>query len=591
MNSPNPLIDDRVVDFLLHDVLRVEQLSALPAFAEHSRESYDLFLGTVRRLARRVLYPAYRPMDAAPPEFHEGRVQVHPKMREIFPQLAALGLSTATAPVEEGGQGLPRVVATTAELYLSAGNVAACCYLSLTASAARLIEAFGDAYLKTTFLPPMNEGTWTGTMALTEPHAGSFLGDLKTAARPLGDGRYAITGSKIFISGGDHDLTENIVHMTLARIEGAPPGTRGLSLFAVPRLRPEGGQLVPNAVTTAGLVHKIGWRALPSVILNYDEGCVGWLVGREHQGLAQMFQMMNEARLMVGASGVATASAAFQESLEYARTRIQGQRPGGTAQVAIIEHPDVRRMLLRQKAIVEGGLALVLTTARLLDLAAHDASEGLRQRARSLVEILTPVAKSFPAEYGFESTTLALQIHGGYGYTTEYPPEAWMRDQKLNSIHEGTTGIQALDLLGRKVGMLGGGLPVLLDAMGETTRRAAAAGVPAAHLEAFAAATSEVQGLTTELLTRRAAGRVEDVLGMSTDFLTLFSIWVIAWQWIDQEAAALEVFARGSRPEFLEGTCVTAAYWLTTELPLVPTLAARCRQGPGTFLHAQPAWL
>jgi butyryl-CoA dehydrogenase len=590
MNAANPLIDDRVVDFLLHEVLHIEHLSSLPAFEEHSRESYDLFLGTVRRLARRVLYPAYRAMDAAPPEFHDGRVQVHPKMREIFPQLAALGLSTATAPIQEGGQGLPRVVATIAEMYLSAANVGACGYLSLTASAARLIEVFGDAYLKETFLPRMHEGTWTGTMALTEPHAGSFLGDLKTSARPLGDGRYAISGSKIFISGGDHDLAENIVHMTLARIEGAPAGTRGLSLFAVPRLRPEGDALVPNAVATAGLVHKIGWRALPSVILNYDEGCVGWLLGKEHQGLAQMFRMMNEARLMVGASGVATASAAFQESLGYARTRLQGPRAGGGPQVPIIEHADVRRMLLRQKAIVEGGLSLVLTTARLIDLSTQAATEDERRQAAALVELLTPVTKSFPAEHGFESTTLALQIHGGYGYTTEYPPEAWLRDQKLNSIHEGTTGIQGLDLLGRKVGMPGGGLPVLLTAIEQTTQRAVAAGVPAAHLEALAAATAEVTALTADLLARRAAGRVEDVLGVSSDFLTIFSIWVVAWQWLDQVAAAHEVFARGERPEFLEGTCATAAYWFTTEVPLIATLAGRCRQGPAPFLNARPGW-
>ena len=331
----------------------------------------------------------------------------------------------------------------------------------------------------------MYDGEWTGTMALTEPHAGSSLAEITTRATPRPDGRYHVRGSKIFISGGDHDIRPNIVHMTLARIEGAPSGIKGVSLFAIPKLRPEGDDLVPNDVHTTQLIHKIGWKALPSVALNYgeDDDCIGWLIGEPGAGLKYMFQMMNEARLMVGADGVATASVAYFAALEYATTRRQGRsisNPSATSSAPIIDHPDVRRMLLRQKAIVEGGAALLVQTGLYADHAAAGPTQQ-RPRAAGVLDILTPVAKSFPAEWGFESNSLALQVFGGYGYTTEYMPEAWLRDQRLNSIHEGTTGIQGLDLLGRKVVARGGeALRALLEDVHQEVERA----TPHAHLRA-----------------------------------------------------------------------------------------------------------
>ncbi len=333
----------------------------------------------------------------------------------------------------------------------------------------------------------MYGGRWTGTMALTEPQAGSSLTDVKTRATPAADGHYLVQGNKVFISGGDQDLTENIVHLTLARIDGAPPGIKGVSLFAIPKKRLEGGKLVDNDVHCAGAFHKMGWRGVPSIALNFGErgDCRGWLVGEPHRGISYMFQMMNEARLMVGMNAIATASVAYFESLEYARTRPQGRRLSSkdpkSPQVPIIEHADVRRMLLRQKAIVEGALSLGVQTARYADLAAHAGTPEDKRRAFLLLDMMTPVVKSFPAEKGFEANVLAVQVHGGYGYTSEYLPEAWMRDQKLNSIHEGTTCMHSMDLLGRKVvADQGSALRILGEEIAAATKRAASAGVDSA---------------------------------------------------------------------------------------------------------------
>ncbi|MCH9685632.1 MAG: acyl-CoA dehydrogenase, partial [Deltaproteobacteria bacterium] len=453
MSEANPLVDDRDIEFLLYDVHDAEALAGLPAFAEHDRETFELFVSSARRLAREALWPAYRVMDENPPKLEGGRVRAHAVMHEIWPRMVDLGLLAVTRPESVGGLSLPLLVSTAADAYLMAGNLSAFGYVGLTRGAAHLLEAFGSEQLRERFMEPMLEGRWTGTMALTEPQAGSSLADVTTKATPTGDGHYRISGAKIFISASDHGITDNVVNMTLARIEGAPAGTAGISLFAVPQRREQDGGWIDNDVSVAGAIHKIGWRGLPSLALSFGErdDCHGWLVGPEHRGLACMFQMMNEARIMVGLNAVATSSVAYHQSLLYARGRPQG-RPIGVKDpaqppVAITQHADVRRMLLRQKAIVEGGLSLVMQAARWADVAAHgDGPE--RERAAALLDFITPIAKSFPAERGFDANALALQIHGGYGYSSEYLPEAWLRDQKLNSIHEGTTGIQALDLLG-----------------------------------------------------------------------------------------------------------------------------------------------
>jgi butyryl-CoA dehydrogenase len=598
MPSQNPLVSDRAVDFVLYELLDVPSLCRLPWFRDHSRETFDLFLRSARRLAREELFPSYRPLDEAPPVLRDGKVKVHPRLREIYPRLAELGVLSATRPAEVGGQQLPHTVATAAGLVLMAGNLSAFGYVGLTAGAAHLIESFGSEELRRTYMERMYAGEWTGTMALTEPQAGSSLADVRTRARPAPEGHWLVDGAKIFISAGDHDLAENVVHLVLARIEGAPPGVRGISLFCVPKLRPEGGRLVPNDVRVTGLIHKIGWKALPSLALAFGEegDCRGWLVGEAHHGLSHMFQMMNEARLMVGCNGVATASVAWHESLAYALSRPQG-RPAASRdptrpQVPIVEHADVRRMLLRQKAIVEGGLSLLLTAAFQADLAAHAEDPGERARAQRLLNLLTPVAKSYPAEAGFESNALALQIHGGYGYSSEYLPEAWLRDQKLNSIHEGTTGIQGLDLLGRRaMAGEGEGIRLLLAEIARAAERARRAGVDPDWAAAVERAGQRMAELTLHLGGLGAGGDVEGMLLHSADYLQALSLLAVGWQWLRQAAVASEGLRRDpARGDFYRGKLCAAQYFLETDLPDVERLAALCRSGEDSYRRMRPEW-
>ncbi|MDQ3033454.1 MAG: acyl-CoA dehydrogenase [Myxococcota bacterium] len=582
----NPLVSDRFVDFLLHEVLDVSSLCALPAFAEHERETFDLWIGACRKVAREVLFPSYRAMDEAPPRLEGGRVIVHPRMRAIWKELVDLGVIAATRPAEVGGQRMPLAVSTLASAYLMAGNLSAYGYAGLTTGAAHLIEAFGDAALRETYMAPLYEGRWTGTMTLTEPQAGSSLADVQTRATPTSEGHHLLRGAKIFISGGDHDVTENVVHLVLARIEGAPAGTKGISLFVVPKRRPtEDGTLVDNDVTISGVIHKIGWRGLPSVALALGDAneCRGWLLGAPGAGLRQMFQMMNEARLMVGVNAAATASVAYQESLAYAKERTQG-RPLGVdptrAPVPILEHADVRRMLLRQKAIVEGALCLLGVAARYADLSEHSIDPAERERSKLLLDLLTPIAKSFPSERGFESNALAVQIHGGYGYSSEYLPESWLRDQKLNSIHEGTTGIQGLDLLGRKV-VAGGGAAImaLRDAILADVALAEAKSVDPERLRALRAATERVVALTATLGARGASGDLDGMMGHSADYLELASILVVSWMWIRMSA-----IVAGRDDPFARGIEHAARYWIATELPRVDTLAALCESAERSYL-------
>jgi alkylation response protein AidB-like acyl-CoA dehydrogenase len=596
--AANPLLDDRDVAFLLDEVLDIARLTRLPYFADHDRDTFELVISSARRLARDVLFPAYRTLDETPPRLVDGRVVVHPKLKEIFPQLLDLGIVVASRPHEVGGQQLPLTITTLASVYLMAANLSAYAYLGLTQGAAHLIEAFGDQALQDEYMARMYRGEWTGTMALTEPQAGSSLTDVQATATPTADGHYLINGSKIFISGGDHDLAENVVHMTLARIKGAPPGIKGVSLFCVPRLRRDGGQLVDNDVSVAGVIHKIGWRALPSLALNYGErgDCRGWLVGEPHKGIGYMFQMMNEARIMVGLNAVATASVAYHESLAYARTRPQGRpvtaKDPAAPQIAITGHADVRRMLLRQKAIVEGGLALLARTSFYADLAHH--GEGAeRERAGLLLDLLTPVAKSFPAERGFEANALAVQIHGGYGYSSEYLPESWLRDQKLNTIHEGTTGIHAIDLLGRRAVAKGGAaLMAFLEEIAATCGRARDAGVPAAWIDGLDRARGVVASLTQEL-GARGMRDPEAMLLHASDYLDLFATVAIAWQWLELAAAAQRglVGGRADREGFYRAKLAAAQYWIATELPRIDHLAALCRSGEDSYGALDPDWL
>jgi len=599
MAASNPLVRDRDVEFLLYEVHRIHDLCALPAFAEHGRETFDLFLRSAAKLSREQLFGLFREMDEHAAELRDGRVHTHPKMGELYAAMAELGLLSAGRPEAVGGAMLPQSVTVVAYLYLMAGNGGAVGYSLLTAGAAHLIESFGSEALRETFMAPMYAGEWSGTMSLTEPQAGSGLGDLTTSATPIDAqaGVYAIRGNKIFISGGDHLFLDNIVHLTLARRVGDPEGVRGISLFAVPRMRPgdgDGDELVFNDVHTSQLVHKIGWRGLPSLGLSYGENddCRGWLVGEPCKGLRYMFQMMNEARLLVGANATATASAAYHESLAYARERTQGRRldrrDRAAGPVAIIEHPDVRRMLLRQKAIVEGAMSLLVAVAGYSDRAEQGEDEAERTRSRLVLDILTPVVKSFAAERGFESTSLAVQIHGGYGYSSEYLPELWMREQRLNSIHEGTTGIQSLDLLGRKVVAEGGkGLMALAEDIRVDVEQARRIGVDEELCDTVKIELARMTGLTQVLGARGVGGDVVGMLAHSADYLVLFSNLIVAWQWLRMAAAASAALGErldDASNDYYRGKIEAARYWIRTDLADNARLAVLCESAEDSYL-------
>jgi alkylation response protein AidB-like acyl-CoA dehydrogenase len=587
------LFDDRDVDFLLYDAFDAESLCRLPYFSDHSRQTFDLYLAAARKLAREVVFPTYKPMDQFGSRFEDGGVRVHPAVRELLPRFAELGILNAPRPADVDGQQLPSCVSSFAAAYVMAANLSAFGYCMLTSGAAHLIETFGSSELQERYMRPMYAGRFTGTMALTEPQAGSSLADVQTRAQPTAAGHYLMSGNKVFISGGDHDAAENIVHLALARIAGAPAGIRGVSLFAVPKKRLEDGALVPNDCRAAGVFHKLGWRGIPSIALNFGEDgdCHGYLVGEANRGIEYMFQMMNEARINIGIHGVATASVAYRTSLDYAATRLQGRVPGAADPVPIIAHADVRRMLLRQKAIVEGGLALVLATARYQDLSQHADAAADRGRAQVLLDLLTPLAKTFPAERGFESNTLAVQIHGGYGYTSEYLPEAWLRDQKLNSIHEGTTGIQSLDLLGRKVIKTEArSILVLREEIDATLTRARAAGVSEVACDAVSGAIGEVLALSQELVAR-AHREPEAALRHSVDYLEALAITVIGWMWLLSAAVAEERLKRpGADVDHCEGKRCAADYWFRTELPRVYTLAELCRSNDDSYARMKSEW-
>ncbi|MFV8750851.1 acyl-CoA dehydrogenase [Nannocystaceae bacterium ST9] len=613
MAASNPLVRDRDVDFLLDEVHDVLGLCSLPAYADHSRETFSLFLTSAAKLARERLFPLFRAMDEQPAQLIEGRVRTHPQMAGLWDRMVELGLLTATCPAEVGGAQLPHAVSVLGYLYLMAGNGGAAGYPLLTSGAAHLLESFASPAVQDAFMTRMYAGEWTGTMSLTEPQAGSGLGDLTCKASPI-EGRaevYRISGSKIFISGGDHDFRDNVVHLTLARRVGDPAGTKGISLFAVPRLRPVGGdltRLLPggdgalefNDVHTTQLVHKIGWRGLPSLGLGYGENgdCLGWLVGEPCRGLTYMFQMMNEARILVGANATATASAAYHEALAYARERTQGRRLARAGApdhgpVAIVEHPDVRRMLLRSKAIVEGSMSLLVATARYHDVALHHGDPGERERAQLILDTLTPIAKTFPAERGFEVTTLAVQIHGGYGYSSEYLPELWMREQKLNSIHEGTTGIQSLDLLARKVVAKGGrALELVSEEIRVDVEQARAAGVDDELCQTVKIEVARVGGLTRLLAGRGLQGDAVGMLAHSHDYLVLFGNLILAWQWLKQAGAACRALGNHLEPDvadYYHGKLEAARYWIRTELADNARLALLCETGEDSYLKIPEA--
>jgi butyryl-CoA dehydrogenase len=584
-------MSDRNLRFLLFDVLGLETLTGYPHFAEHSREVFDLVLDTALKMGRDLLWPHFQAMDKNPPELVDGRVRVHPMVRDYMRECGEGGWIGARAPYEMDGQQLPITMIAACKFIFSAANYSATVYPMLTMGAAHLIEAFGTEELKRTYIPKMFAGEWQGTMALTEPQAGSSLSDLSTSAEPTDEGYFRIKGQKVFISAGDHDGVDNVVHLMLARIKGAPAGVKGISLFVVPRFRPEpGGALVFNDVNTAGIFHKMGYRGAPITQLSIGENddCRGFLVGEPHRGLSYMFQMMNDARIEVGMGAAAKASAAYYASLEYARERPQGRpitaKDPTKPQVPIIEHADVKRMLMFQRAVVDGSLGIILQCGMYSDLAQVCEGED-KEKYALLLDLLTPVAKTYPAEMGVQAVSQGLQCLGGYGYCDEFPLEQLYRDIRIDPIHEGTTGIQGLDLLGRKVMMKGGRAFQYFTAEVRTTL-AAAAGEPeltacAARLEELLSRLEEVTGHLAGLALQ---GEVERFLADATLYLEFFGITAVAWQWLKQGLAVCRGLAAGASGQealFYQGKLATMRFFYHYEVAKTRGLAQRLMEADG----------
>ncbi len=591
------------LDFLLYDWLDVGTLAERERFADHSRETFDAVLDTCERIAREKYAPFNRLVD-----MEEPRTVTEPdgSLRVILPQAshdafaayAHSGMLSAAQAYEEGGMQLPFTVESAANAFFSCASISINASL-LSVGNANLLLAHGTPAQKTVFARAQLEGRWAGTMCLSEPQAGSSLSDIATRAEPDGDDygsdplgpRYRLRGNKMWISNGEHELTENIVHLVLAKIPDADgklvPGTRGISLFVVPKrlVGPDGALTgARNDVALAGLNHKCGWRGTPNTLLNFGEGrfavgqggpygggagAVGYLVGAPGKGLACMFHMMNEARIGIGMAATMLGMAGYLASLDYARNRPQGRPLVGAAkdaaqpQVRIMEHADVKRMLLAQKSYCEGATALQLYCARLVD-EQHTGSPEAANDARLLLEVLIPIAKSWPSEWCLEANSLAIQIHGGYGYTRDFPVEQYWRDNRLNMIHEGTHGIQALDLLGRKVLMEDGRAVQLLGArMQASMARAQVHPALQAHAQALGQALAAVGSATQAAW---ASGVPGEALANAVPYMQAFGHTVLAWIWLDVACAVLEHDPALATPA-AQGRVAAARYFFHYELP------------------------
>jgi butyryl-CoA dehydrogenase len=582
------------VDFLLYDWLQVEALNQRSRFADHSRETFDAVLDTCERIARDKFAPYNRTIDTQEPQFDGERVILPQATHDAHAAYAASGMLSAGQDYGIGGMQLPYVVESAANAFFSCASVSIGGGM-LTVGNANLLMAYGSETQKQVFAHHEFSGRWSGTMCLSEPQAGSSLSDITTRATPDGDdfasdplgSRYRLKGHKMWISTGDHELTENIVHLVLAKIpgpDGLPvAGVKGISLFVVPKHRVNAqGQLtgMRNDVALAGLNHKCGWRGTVNTLLNFGEGkypdaqgqagAIGYLVGQPGEGLRCMFHMMNEARIGVGMAATMLGLAGYYASLDYAKKRPQGRtmtaagKDPASAQVRIIEHADVKRMLLAQKAYGEGALALALYCARLVD---EQRTGGTTQayEARMLLEVLTPIAKSWPSEWCLEANSLAIQVHGGYGYTRDYPVEQYWRDNRLNMIHEGTHGIQGMDLLGRKVRMEDGqGMTLLTQRIHATVAQALqqtdTAGHIADHAHALTDALRQVQRATNMAWQEGAPAQA---LANAVPYLQAFGHMVLSWMWLELELASL-----GEGPENL-GRRTAAQFFFRYELPKI----------------------
>ena len=574
-----PLLDQRDLEFMLYELFDVEAMTSRTRYADHNRETFDAAISTSRVVAEKYFLPFRQKVDTHQPTFDGHKVHMIPEIKIALNAVTQAGLASPGADYELGGMQLPALVAAAAGAYLSAAASTTMGYVALTNANANLIAAHGTAEQKKKWLEPLLNGRFAGTMAMSEPGAGSTLSDLTTYAVPVEDGTYRITGNKIWISGGDHELNENIVHLVLARVKGAVKGIKGISLFIVPKflVNDDGSLGARNDVTLAGLFHKMGGRGQTSTALNFGEkdGAVGYLVGEENRGLVYMFHMMNEARIMVGSSAAILALCGYQYSLDYAKQRPQGRLPSNkdplSPPVNIIEHADVRRMLLAQKAYAEGAYALCLLGTKLADDEQTAPTEEERTKAHTLLDFLTPIIKTWPSEYGPKANYFAIQVLGGSGYVNEHPVEMMYRDNRLNPIHEGTTGIQSLDLLARKVPQNGlAGYTACIEAIHETIAEARGRDELDGFADELESAVGTLKEVTDFLLGSMLEKNIDLVLANSVKYLDVFGNVVIAWMWLKQGVAASKGLACASSvadENFYRGKLQAMRYFFRYELP------------------------
>jgi alkylation response protein AidB-like acyl-CoA dehydrogenase len=606
----------RNLQFLLYEVFDTEQLTKYPYFQDHARETFDMVLDSAEQIAEKHLKPLLTEMDRKEPQLVDGKIRIHEGMFPILKKFGEDGWINAGFSYEEGGQQIPSTVLSSAAFIFQAANYSSSVFPFLTSGAANLIRSFGSQELKETFTPNMYAGLWQGTMALTEPDAGSSLSDITTSAEPTeNQGVYKIKGQKIYISAGDHDGCENVIHLMLAKIKGGPSGAKGISLFVVPQKRiamsseqravsensnltAQTSPLQDNDVITAGVYHKMGYKGSPiaHLMVGSNDNTLGYLVGEPHKGLSYMFQMMNEARIGVGMNAAAIGTAAFYASLEYAKERPQGRlisdKDITKPQIQIIRHADVKRMLLFQKAVVEGSLSLLTQCSMYADLA-HVTEGEEKENYDLLLDLLTPIAKTYPSEMCCLTTSAAVQILGGAGYTTDFPVEQFYREARIHPIHEGTTAIHGLDLLGRKIIIKNGkALQLLVAEIMKTIEQANQHEALKPHAATLMKYLGKTDSVTKHLL-GLASKDVEIFLSDATLYLELFGIVTIAWQWLVQGIKAQEALQAGSVGDdanFYQGKIQTLRYFYEYELVKVDSLMKRLLSEDNVTVEMEAEW-
>ncbi|MEE9407324.1 MAG: acyl-CoA dehydrogenase [Polaribacter sp.] len=584
---PKKYVDLETLKYILYDIHNLEDLLTRERFQDHDMESLNLFIDSVKEFSDRELFPYLKEMDENPAYHKDGTVIVHEQVKTIMQKGGEMGLLSASFNYDDGGLQIPFIATQAAFYIMDAANNNLPGYLGLTSGSAELIIEFGNKELNETYVPNMLSGAWAGTMCLTEPQAGSSLSDITTKATPTDEGFYKINGQKIFISGGDHQYADNFVHLVLARIEGAPQGTKGISLFVVPKNRlKEDGTLEYNDVMTVADFQKMGQRGYCTTHLGFGDtdDCRGWLVGEEHKGLKQMFLMMNGARIAVGRGAAAITMAAYRASLQYANERPQGRKltadgkkNPSESQSLIIEHPDVRRMLLLQKSIAEGSLSLVFLASKYHDIIHSTSSKEEKEKYNLLLEMIIPIVKTFPSEAGAESVDNGLQVLGGYGFCTDFSLQQYYRDIRISALYEGTTGIQSQDLLGRKVPMQNGkGLELLAAEIMQTIQLASKDD----DLKKYAAVLDEKLKLSQKVLGHlmpfAMKGNYERYLADANLFMEYMSIVVLGWLWLEMAVDAKSTLSNSDKKysdTFYESKIHTMKFYFKYEVPKTNSLA------------------